>query len=61
MSKSKHVKSRYERYDQREDQDDYGRRPDENLRKSKRKRFDHALRTLDVNTLSDMDADELYD
>jgi hypothetical protein len=58
MSKSKHTRSKFEKYD--EEQDDWRTNRDEHRRKVSNKRINAALKTKNIDQLRELD-DELYD
>lgn len=58
MSKSKHTRSKFEKFD--EEQDDWRTNRDEHRRKVSAKRINTAIRTKNIDQLRDLD-DELYD
>ena len=60
MSKSKHTKSNYERYDDYVEYDNWGSDPEERRRKNIQKRMKRALRTRNIDDLMELDEEE-YD
>lgn len=58
MSKSKHTRSKFEKYD--DDEEDWRTNRDEHRRKVNAKRMNAALRTKNIDQLRELD-DELFD